>query len=181
MSTSASPARRGRPPKLGRPARLITVTLPEDTLEALRSIHPDPAWAIVRLCERAKPRERKPVAHAELVQLPNRRALIVVNAAVMQQLPGVAIIPLSDGRGFLALDAGKGVADLELAVIDRLDSVGVPRTERVTLQVLRDRLKQWRQEGIQFETRTIIVANTGTGGGPPQAMPSVKALRSSRK
>lgn len=177
MSTSAPPVRRGRPPKFGRPARLITVTLPEDTLEALRSIHPDPAWAIVRLCERARPRERKPIEHAELIQLPNRRALIVVNAGAMQQLPGVAIIPLSDGRGFLALDAGKGVADLELAVIDRLDSVGVPRTERATLQVLRDRLKQWRQEGIQFETRTIIIANTGPGDGHPQTVPAVQVPR----
>ena len=36
-------------------------------------------------------------------------------------MPGVSLIPLSDGRAFLALERGKGVADLELAVLDRLD------------------------------------------------------------
>ncbi len=39
-----------------------------------------------------------------------------------KNLAGVSIIPLADGRGFLALEAGRGVSDLELAVIDRLES-----------------------------------------------------------
>lgn len=166
--------RRGRPPKFGRPARLITVTLPEDVIEALKAVHPDPAWAIVRLCERIQPRTQKPLAHAELVQLPNRRALIAVNAEAFGQLPGVAVIPLADGRGFLALESGKGVADLELAVIDRLDTPGVPRMERATLQVLRDRLREWRQQGIRFETRTIIVAHRAPGAAAPESMGGVK-------
>jgi hypothetical protein len=42
----------GRPPKYGRPARLVPLTLPEDVLKWLGTIHPDPAWAIVNLYER---------------------------------------------------------------------------------------------------------------------------------
>ena len=42
-------ARRGRPRKFTRPSRTITLTLPEDTLEALAGLDPDVGRAIVRL------------------------------------------------------------------------------------------------------------------------------------
>lgn len=158
--------RRGRPPKYGRPAQLVTFTLPDDVLAWLASLHPDPAWAIVKLHEQASRRARKPIALAELVQLPHRRALIMVNAEVLSHLPNVSIIPLSDGRGLLALEAGRGVADLEIAVIDRLDAPRIPEPEREALVALREKLREWRQQGVRFESRAIIVANRDTTAGP---------------
>lgn len=158
--------RRGRPPKYGRPAQLVTLTLPDDVLAWLEGLHPDPAWAIVKLHEQASRRARKPIALAELVQLPHRRALIMVNAEVLSHLPSVSIIPFSDGRGLLALEAGRGVADLEIAVIDRLDAPRVPAGEREALVALRDKLREWRQQGVHFESRAIIVANRDPQPGP---------------
>lgn len=158
--------RRGRPPKYGRPAQLVTLTLPDDVLAWLGSLHPDPAWAIVKLHEQASRRARKPIALAELVQLPQQRALIMVNAEVLSHLPSVNIIPLSDGRGLLALEPGRGVADLEIAVIDRLDAPRVPPGEREALVALREKLREWRQQGVRFESRAIIVANRGTQPRP---------------
>ena len=157
MPTQASQGRRGRPPKFGRPARLITVTLPDDVIEALKAVHPDPAWAIVRLCERARPRPAKPIAHAELVQLPNRRALIMVNVEALGRLPGVAGILLSDGRGFRR-SSRAGRRRSELAVIDRLDSLGVPRAERAALQALRDRCASGAA-GHPLRDADVIVAH----------------------
>jgi hypothetical protein len=151
-------ARRGRPPKYGRPAQLVTFTLPEDVLAWLKSLHSDPAWAIVKLHDQASRRTRKPVALAELMQLPERRALIVVDTGVLSHIPGVNIIPLADGRGLLALQPGRGVADLEIAVIDRLDAPRVPPREREALAALRDKLREWRLQGVEFESRAIVVA-----------------------
>ncbi|MCC7126996.1 MAG: hypothetical protein IT178_19275 [Acidobacteria bacterium] len=170
-----TPARRGRPPKYGRPAQLLTLTLPDDVVAWLKTLHTDPAWAIVKLAERASRRARKPAPLAELVPLPERRALIMVNAEALRQLPGVAVIPLADGRGFLALEPGKGVADLELAVIDRLDAPGVPAGERQVVQALRDRLREWRQQGVRFESRAIIVASRGPGAETRAARSPAKA------
>ena len=176
--TPAIRSRRGRPPKYGRPAQLVTLTLPDDVLAWLKTLHPDPAWAIVKLAEQAKRRERKPLPLAELMQLPHHRALILVNADVLKQLPGVAIIPLYDGRGLLALAPNKGVADLELAVIDRLDSIGVLKSEREALEALRARLREWRRDGVRFESRSIIVAEraphdaTRSGAGQKTTRPS---------
>ena len=151
-------ARRGRPPKYGRPAQLVTLTLPDDVLAWLKSLHADPAWAIVKLHDQASRRSRKPVALAELMPLPERRALIVVNVQALGHIPNVNVIPLSDGRGLLALEAGRGVADLEIAVIDRLESPRVPAQEREALAALRDRLREWRQQGVKFESRAIVLA-----------------------
>ena len=152
--------RRGRPPKYGRPAQLVTLTLPNDVLDWLKTLHADPAWAIVKLHEQAS-RRRRSVELAELVRLPEGRALILVNARALSHIPGVAIIPMSDGRGLLALEAGHGVADLELAVIDRLDAPRLSATEREALMALRDKLREWRQQGVGFESRSIIVATRG--------------------
>ena len=163
MSTPPVAARRGRPLKFGRPAQLVTLTLPEDVLAWLGSLDRDLGWAVVKLHERSAraPKTRQPKV-ADLVQLPGQRALILVHPDWFKNLKGVSIIPLADGRGFLALDAGRGVADLELAVLDRLDVPGIIAAERDALILLRQLLKQWRQEGVEFESRAIIVAKRPT-------------------
>ena len=128
----ASESKRGRPLKFGRRAQLVTLTLPDDVITWLASIDRDLAWAVVKLHERSQEAEKKKQdSLADLVQLPGHRALILVKPEPFQNLEGLSIIPLADGRGFLALDQGKGVADLEIAVIDRLETKGLAAAERV--------------------------------------------------
>ena len=155
--------KRGRPQKFGRAAQLISLTLPRDVIDWLEAIDEDMGWALVKMHDRAT-RARKPDFDvAQLVRFPGDRALIQVRAELFSDMPGVSLIPVSDGRAFLALESGKGVADLELVVLDRLESKRVPAAERVALMRLRQLLKQWRQEGIHFESRTIIVAQGRKG------------------
>lgn len=154
-----STRKRGRPPKFGREAHLISLTLPSDVIRWLETIDDDLAWAIVHLHERLT-KKRKPGAEvAQLVRFPGDRALILVQAALFKDMPGVSLIPLSDGRAFLALETGKGVADLELFVLDRLENPRIDEQERGALNGLRQLLKQWRQEGIRFESRSIVIAH----------------------
>jgi hypothetical protein len=149
--------------KFGRPARLVTLTLPTDVIDWLGRIDDDPAWALVKLHERSsRAVRRKGNSVADLVQLPGNRALILVQPDAFKRLKGVSIIPLADGRGFLALDSNRGVADLELAVLDRLEMASLSETEREALSVMRAKLKQWRLDGIEFESRAIIVAKRTT-------------------
>lgn len=98
-----------------------------------------------------------------MVRFPGDRALIIVRSDLIKDFPGVSLIPLSDGRAFLALEVGKGVADLELLVLDRLDDKQVDATERGALIELRQLLRQWRREGIRFESRSIIIAHAKKG------------------
>lgn len=157
---SSSGTKRGRPLKFGRPTRPISVSLPADVIGWLETIDPDPAWAIVTLFEKARQRGQSldpDRAPAELVQLPGKRALIIVTPDLFDGLPGVAVIRLSDGRGFLALEAGKGYADLEVAVADKIDAAGVTPARRQELSRIRKQLRDWRQSGLMFEPRSILV------------------------
>jgi hypothetical protein len=156
--------KRGRPQKFGRAAELVSVTLPADVIEWLSSIDEDLGWALVKLHDKATKPRKPDFDVAQLVRFPGDRALIQIRAELFGEMPGVSLIPLSDGRAFLALEHGKGVAELELVVIDRLEDRKVPPAERTALLRLRQLLKQWRQEGIQFEPRTIIVARGMRGG-----------------
>jgi hypothetical protein len=157
-------ARRGRPPKFGRPAVVVTLTLPEDVLDALRSVHRDPGWAIVQLVEpmlsdgkrAGRPRTPKPVA--ELVRLLGGRSLIVVQPDIFAGLRGVSTIPLADGGAFLAFDHDAGPADLEIALLDRLDEESAKGTRRAQLLQAREIVRAWRQDaGLVFRTKSIIL------------------------
>lgn len=167
MSPDAA-SKRGRPLKFGRHAQLVTLTLPDDVIEWLGTIDSDLGWAVVRLHERAAKRAkaRQPKL-ADLVQLPGQRALILVTPEPFKHVKDVSVIPLADGRGFLALAAGKGASELELAVLDRLDAPAIDAQERAALVKFRALLKQWRQEGIDFESRSIIVARRDVPRGRP--------------
>jgi hypothetical protein len=153
-----SSRKRGRPQKFGRAAQLISLTLPRDVIDWLETIDADMGWALVKMHARATKARKGDGDVAQLVRFPGDRALIQVQQAHFNDMPGVSLIPLSEGRAFLALDAGRGVADLELLVLDRLEDRKIPASERGALLKLRQLLKQWRQDGIRFESRSIIVA-----------------------
>jgi hypothetical protein len=164
-----SRTRRGRPPKFGRPSQVIALTLPNDVIDALRGVHRDLGWAVVRLVEstragrvaaRQAPAAAAPLA--ELVHLPGKRALIVVQPQVFKRLQGISTIPLVDGRAFLALDHGNGFADLELAILDKLEASRGSSRLREQLSELRDVIRAWRRDrGLAFRAKSIIVVETG--------------------
>ena len=152
-------AKRGRPPKFGRPSEVVALTLPEEVVRGLRTQHPDLAWAIVTMFEKRRPAAAgAPQRDVELVTIAGRRSLIVVNRSMFKSLPGVQVVPLNAQRAFLALDPGRGMGDLEVAVIDRLESATIGRRERRALAGLRSALRTWRHDRtLRFETRTIIM------------------------
>jgi hypothetical protein len=166
--------KRGRPQKFGRPGRLVAMTLPEDVVTWLQARNPDPAWAIVSLFERQHERRARPPEtlrdDVELVRIGPRRALIVVEQAAFGALPGVSAIAMGSGRAFLALESGKGMADLELAVVDRLEVPGLPETEQRALVRLRQHLRAWRRDkALTFTARSIIVVERAQRSAPRRA------------
>ncbi|MDE3155295.1 MAG: hypothetical protein KGN76_09335 [Acidobacteriota bacterium] len=156
--------RRGRPHKFGEPSRLIALTLPQSVIRGLRQIDPDLARAVVRLFRSGTggpETAAEPAQEAELVSVGTRRALIAVNRRAIPELPGVAMIPFSETRAFLALSPGTTLADLELAIVDYLDEFRPADATRRTLTTLRERLRHWRRDpALRFETRSILVAET---------------------
>jgi hypothetical protein len=161
MKRGGARAKRGRPPKFGRPGRVVAITLPEQAIRRLKRVHTDLAWAIVRLLERRSQRtvqHQSSDADSELVNVAHGRSLIVVNRNVFKELPGINMIPLHGDRAFLALDRDAGVADLELAVVDRMANRSISARERTALAELRVHVRRWRRDpSLRCQTRSIIV------------------------
>ena len=158
--------KRGRPPKFGRPSRLVALTLPEDVLSSLRQVDPDPARAVVKLVETSAEKtnsqdDSKPVA--ELVTVGSRRSLIIVDRRAFEKLPGVSLIPISEDRAFLAFEIGQDTGVLELELIDRIDDPEVGPAETQALQELRKCLQKWRRDPeLRFLLRSIIIVEKDT-------------------
>jgi hypothetical protein len=69
------------------------------------------------------------------------------------------MVPLSDSQAFLALEPGRGLADLELTVGDRIATIKAG-PERRALARLLDQLRKWRRDRrLQFDTRSIILVH----------------------
>jgi hypothetical protein len=153
---------------------VVALTLPEDAIRELHRIHHDIGWAILTLVEAARPLPARPVRDeppdVDLMDVGERRALIVINLEALRTLPGVTLLPFGGNRAFLALDAGRGMSDLELAVIDRLGDPVIEARERRALMTLRTQLMTWRHDRtVQFHTRSIIVIERL--GKPPADAP----------
>jgi hypothetical protein len=138
----------------------VAVTLPHEVVAHLRRLHSDLGWAIVTLAERTarRPGHAPGPSPAELVEIGSGQSLIVVPPELLRALPGVQLVPLSGTQALLALEAGRGLADLEVAVTDRLEGIRRAGPERRALTALRNRLRGWRRNaGLRFDTRSIIL------------------------
>ena len=114
----------GRPRKFGRPSRAVTLTLPDDVIATLESIDKDLGQAVVRM---ALPLTAEVFAYApaELFKYGDSAVIVVKRMAVLEQIPGVTLVPLPDGRALISLDESLSLADLELKLRDTT-SVGSP-------------------------------------------------------
>jgi hypothetical protein len=159
---------------------LLALTLPHDVLAALRRIHPDPAWAIVLLHEKvAKTQHRAPSPAKpaiELAELSPRSALIVVDPQTVRSVPGMSVVPVASGRAFLAFDEGRGLADLELAIIEQLQDPKVSRTAREEMNALRRQVRDWRRgRGFRVSKRSIILVERARVSRARTARPRTSA------
>jgi hypothetical protein len=152
-------ATRGRPLKYGRPARVVALTLPQDTIDALRQIDGDIGRAIVMLVNAfAAPASEADRPIVDYEKVGPRRSLIVVDRDVVKGVPGCDLIPISEERAFLALKDGRRLQDLELAILDRLADHTVNGRQREGLEALRRTLMECRRApGVEVESRSIFV------------------------
>jgi hypothetical protein len=136
--------RRGRPQKFSRPARTVTMTLPEDVIGLLTQLDPDLSRAVVRL---VMPLNDKPVSPAaEVASFGTRAVIIVPPSQVLATMPGVELVPLADGRALIALEENIGFSDFELLVRDTLDQPDLDATERFLLTEIGGILRQARRD-----------------------------------
>jgi hypothetical protein len=150
---------RGRPKKYGRPARAVTVTLPEDILATLSAADTDLGRAIVKLVERrGKTLAASRTPPAEIATYGSRSVIVVPEARALRRLAGVQLVPIGNGRCPIALEPPYSIPRLELDIRDLLAQKGLPEAERKTLDAVAAILRTARvSRDVTPEARTIIV------------------------
>ena len=155
-SKALSGNRRGRPRKFSRPSRSITLTLPEDVVDALRAIDSDVSRAVVRAVQplMAEPK-RSP---AELATFGKRAVIIVPPSAALKERVGVDLVPLPDGRALISFDDRVSIPEIELRLVDALADPTLEKSDRPTFEALAGILRSARQtDGMMLRRRSIIV------------------------
>ncbi len=153
-------ARRGRPLKFTRPARTITVTLPEDVLSSLAELDSDMGRAIVRLTMAAT--DKGPVRGVEVATFGSRAVIVVPPTKALRSVDGVELIPLSDGRALISIADGMSADQFELAVGDLLADGDVAETDQALLTQLL-RVLQEHRHGQKLTVRRVIVLRAASG------------------
>jgi hypothetical protein len=149
---------RGRPRKYGRPARAITLTLPEDVLARLRAVDIDLGRAIVTIAERSTKSRVQTIGPAEIAHYGNHAVIVVTPVKALRRLPGVQLVPIGNGRCLISLRASHSIPQLELDIRDVLARDNAKQAERETLEAVAEILRGARvSHSISLEQRTIIV------------------------
>jgi hypothetical protein len=170
---------RGRPLKFGRPARSVSVTLPDDVLDALRARNRDVGRAIVGLLPAGSSAALEP--RAVVLHQTGRRAVIVVRPVeALRRLPGVDLVSLGDpDRALIAFTDGMTVAAFELRVQDLLDGPPLPEDDAEVISQLAALLREVRRTaGRSLSEATIIVLEDARA---PAARGAVRGRRSPRR
>ena len=148
----------GRPSKYARPARPVTVTLPEEVLARLHAVDADLGRAIVAVVERNGGPGGGSVRHAETIHYGRRSVIVVTPVKALKRLRGVQLVPVGKGRALISLEAPRSVAHFELQVRDAAERTGAQGADAQTLAALARILRTARAtRGLRLHERTIIV------------------------
>jgi hypothetical protein len=123
--TSTQGKSSGRPRKFEGPSRVVTLTLPEDTIARLQRIDEDRAKAIVMATEIAAPPGGASEAMVDLVQVaPNLGMLTVSCHDCLKSIPGLRLVRAAPNQWLIVLPSGTPLSDIEIALADQLETRG---------------------------------------------------------
>lgn len=144
----------GRPPKFAGPSRVVTVTLPDETLTRLAEIDRDRGRAIVRATEMAlagRQRGDDPSVRMQAVS-PGMAVITVPESPALSGLDGLTLIQISPSRYLIVVQPGKALAEIEVAILDTLEAL--PESDLRDRAILGELLRSLRSGRRSEKVRT---------------------------
>ena len=136
----------------------MTLTLPSRLVDLLRAEDPDLSRAVSNGLE-PNPVPRRLIV--DVMRVGRRESLIIINPTLLPTLRDCSFIRLAADRAFIALKPSGTLADLALAVADRLEDADITRQQRTALRALRRVLRTWRLDRKVNVTHKAIVILDG--------------------
>jgi hypothetical protein len=164
---------RGRPRKFAVPSRAVTLTLPENVLDALAKIDPDPSRAIVELAGRrvhgnANGSGKSP---AELATFGRRAVISIRPTPTLQRRAGIELVPMPDGRALISFEQPTTIAELELTIYDALEDKNLSPEDRRVFEAIGSILKEARRsDDVTLLRRSIIVLESTMSRRSPKSV-----------
>jgi hypothetical protein len=158
--------RRGRPRKFARPSRAVTLTLPDEVIDALAAVDSDLSRAVVRVIQPEIAKHPHPPA--ELAAFGGRAVIVVNPTRTLEERTGVVLVPLSDGRALISFDEPLSIAQLELRIQDAIDDPGLSRADAQIFEGIGRLLRDARRDkNVTVRQRHIIVLESRTARRKP--------------
>ena len=161
-TTKSSRPKGGRPAKFDEPSRPVTVTLPERTLLNLARIDADRAVAIAKAVDAVVGGVDDPAPVVGELPIARGRALLTVaDNRFLRTIPWLTLIEIAPGRHILSADNGVSVEQIEVSLVDLLETAtDATDEERSALRLLLDRLRAPRRNRA-VEVTEILVIQSG--------------------
>ena len=132
------------------------MTLPEDTIAALRSIDRDLGRAIVRVVQPLEQEPPRPAA--ELATFGNRAVILIAPSRALVERTGAELVTFADGRALIAFDDRVSLPQFELRLLDALADPTLSAADRETFSSVAEILSTSRRSGrAEVQRRSIIV------------------------
>lgn len=154
---TASPL--GRPPKFDEPCSQVTVTLPERILQALQQMDADRAKAIVRCVETVLATGPEHTSGVEFVKVTDEHQLMVFGPCrVLAAIPWLRMVEITPSRYLLAVPSGTAVAELEVALLDLIDTLpDEQEADKAMLTEIREQLAHHRRMSLVNPMEILLV------------------------
>lgn len=149
----------GRPRKFKGPSRVVTITLPEQTLADLFRIDDDRARAIVRATAMAIPEPDISEPLVRVIEVGRDIGMITVPwCEALLEIADLSLVQITPTRYLIVISSGRPLSEIERAMVDRIGSLDPGRAvERGVLTDLLGHLRRFRRTERVDTAEVILV------------------------
>lgn len=150
----------GRPPKYPGPRRVVTLTLPERTLDQLAALDADRGRAIVQIADAASGGQpARPQPAVEVVRVGRSSGLIIVAGSKwLNRIPFLQMVEVAPGRHLITLHEEVTPDALEVALMDLLEDIPADEpAERSLVEELRRQITGLRRSRRVSKAEILFV------------------------
>ncbi|MFH1080945.1 MAG: hypothetical protein V1766_11935 [Pseudomonadota bacterium] len=111
-------------PKTGEPQRVVTIALPEKTLNVLEAYDQDLALAIEKVTDQAIQRAFPRGNSYEIVKVAPRKSIFIVGSNThLSEIKWLKLVEISPGRNLIAIPSGTSLELVEIAILELIETI----------------------------------------------------------